>query len=115
MSKSSILHNAKRAEGRAVLDAALSEQAFQQQIIDLALVKGWYVYHTYDSRRSNPGWPDLALVHPGKKLLLFLEVKTQTGRVTQPQQRMIDTLAKVRLTTAHIVRPSDWELVEKSL
>ncbi len=44
--------------------AVLSEADFMDQVIDLAHLYGWMVYHTYDSRRSAPGYPDLAFCHP---------------------------------------------------
>ena len=49
-------------DSRTVLQEAITEEQFQQQIIDLADVRGWWHYHTRDSRRSDEGFPDLVLV-----------------------------------------------------
>lgn len=46
---------------RATLDAAMTEGELQQAIIDLARVLGLLIYHPYDSRRSEPGYPDLTI------------------------------------------------------
>ena len=50
------------------------------------------------------GWPDLAIYHDGK--VLFLEVKTPTGRIT-PRQH--DTMARLdeQGFPAHVVRSID--------
>lgn len=61
----------------------MSEKQFQANIIALAKKSGWTVYHTYDSRRSEPGFPDLVLV---RETVLFREVKTNAGRLTAAQQ-----------------------------
>jgi hypothetical protein len=39
----------------------INEAAFQRMIMDLARYNGWRVYHTHDSRRSEPGFPDLVI------------------------------------------------------
>jgi hypothetical protein len=35
----------------------VNEAVWQQQVIDLATLYGWEHYHSFDSRRSVPGWP----------------------------------------------------------
>ena len=60
----------------------MREEEFQQQIIDLAHLYGWLVYHTRDSRRSTPGFPDLVLV---RDRVLFREVKMAGGRLSDAQ------------------------------
>lgn len=61
----------------------MTERQFQSQIIMVAKQNGWTVYHTYDSRRSAPGFPDLVLV---RDRVLFRELKTDTGRVSKAQK-----------------------------
>lgn len=55
----------------------LTEKDFQQLIIDTARALGWLVYHTHDSRRSAPGFPDLILLRPPE--LVVVEVKPAAG------------------------------------
>ncbi|MEW6583441.1 MAG: VRR-NUC domain-containing protein, partial [Actinomycetota bacterium] len=56
---------------------ALSEAAFQDQVVDLARLRGWLVYHTFDSRHSAAGFPDLILARGDR--LVAAELKTQRG------------------------------------
>lgn len=91
----------------------LTEKAFQQQIIDLAKLRGWLVYHVFDSRRSNPGFPDLILIR-GDTLQAF-EVKTEKGRVSADQEAWLDAFGGVVVIDAEVVRPSDWDYIERVL
>ncbi len=38
-----------------------AEGDFQAGVVRLAELRGWLVYHTHDSRRSQPEFPDLTL------------------------------------------------------
>lgn len=98
-----------------VFQAGQSEARFQAQVVRLARLNGFLVYHTRDARGSNPGFPDLTLVRANPPRLVFLELKTATGRVRPEQQQWIDTLAAVPGIDARIVRPSDWDLVVRLL
>lgn len=67
---------------------AWSEKDFQQCVINLAESLGYrLIYHTHDSRRSQPGFPDLVLVNPKTRRVLFRELKSAKGRVSTDQQR----------------------------
>ena len=52
---------------------ALTEKAFQSQVVSLAHILGYRVYHPWISIRSERGWPDLALFKPGRFLLIELK------------------------------------------
>lgn len=88
------------------------EKAWQQQVIELARLYQWLVYHTFDSRRSEPGWPDLVLVRPPE--LLVVELKTDAGRLTAAQKAWLAALAACGLETA-LWRPRDFEAVHERL
>lgn len=102
-----------------------SEAGFQAAVVEYASLRGWWTYHTHDSRRSNPGFPDLVLVRGGS--LIFAELKTQTGRITAEQQSWIDALLDVAEACdpggdvypppvrACVWRPSDWDVIEALL
>ena len=49
-----------RKAARVYVD--ILEADFQAQVVKLALLLGWKVYHTHDSRRSREGFPDLILI-----------------------------------------------------
>lgn len=84
---------------------AWNEKHLQQQVIHLARWLGWWTHHHYDSRRSEPGWPDLVMLRGDRAL--FRELKTTKGRVTQAQGRVLGKLADAGLD-AEIWRPRDW-------
>ena len=88
------------------LPSGLSEAAFQRTVVDLAAWRGWRSYHTHDSRRSAPGFPDLVLVRSDR--LLAVELKTRTGRVTDAQRRWLAALSCVPGISCHLWRPADW-------
>lgn len=89
------------------------EASFQQQIIDAAHYAGWLVYHTYDSRRSAPGFPDLVLAHV-ERGVAFLELKKQGGRPTDEQKHWIETLTKAG-HRATVLWPEDLDWLLKFL
>jgi len=92
---------------RALVAAQMSEATLQAQVLEAARLLGWLVYHTHDSRRSQPGFPDLVLVHPGKRRVLYRELKTQKGRIRPQQQVWLDALAAAG-QDAGVWRPADW-------
>lgn len=70
-----------------------SEAHFQRQVEQLATFYGWRHYHTHDSRRSAPGFPDLVLVRGVE--LIFAELKTDKGRVRPEQAEWHDALREI--------------------
>jgi hypothetical protein len=84
----------------------------------LAKDAGYMVYHTWSSKRSPEGFPDLVLAKgltptcPQGKLV-FAELKTETGQVTKAQQAWINTLQAIEGVECHIWRPADFpDIVE---
>lgn len=49
------------------------------------------VYHTHNSRRSEPGYPDLTIAGPGG--VMWRELKTRRGKVTPDQITWLQQLA----------------------
>ncbi len=98
---------------RAVVAAAMSEDEFQAQIVALAEATNWLCYHTHDSRRSQPGFPDLVLVRGSA--VLFLEVKAEKGKLSPAQLEWMVGLKQAQYVHAATVRPSDWDEVERLL
>ena len=89
-----------------------SESDFQATIIQMAELYRWLVYHTHDSRRSAPGFPDLTMVRRGH--LIFAELKTEKGPTSAAQKRW---LAELQMAHPHVYlwRPSDWSEIEAVL
>ena len=61
----------------------ITEKDFQATVIGLARKDGWIVGFTYDSRKSEPGEPDLRMVHPTQHRVIFAELKTAKGKLTK--------------------------------
>ena len=92
---------------------SMTEREFQAQVIQYAGLAGWMIYHTYDSRRSQPGFPDLVLVRG--RHVIFAELKTDKGRVTPDQQHWLNSLEDVEFVDARLWRPKYWEEIETVL
>ena len=86
----------------------LTEAQFQRRVVDFARVLGWGVYHTFDSRKSEPGFPDLVAVHPAQRRILYVELKSARGRLSLAQRQWLDKLARAGAETA-MWRPADWD------
>lgn len=83
----------------------VSEAAFQQAVVELAKLRHWLVFHDYDSRRNAAGFPDLVMVHQRTGEVIYAELKTHKGRVSQAQQRWIDALT-LGGASVHVWRPA---------
>lgn len=90
--------------GDAVL-SMIPEKAFQASLVRLARLLDYHVYHPFDSRRSEAGFPDLVLLRPPR--LIFVEVKSERGRVTEAQRAWLDALRGCPSVEAYVWRPSD--------
>src|SRR5262245_20548546 len=66
-------------------DDAIPEATLLAQVRRCARELGYLTYHTYSSRKSEEGYPDLTLVKPGR--LIFAELKSAHGKLTRDQQR----------------------------
>jgi hypothetical protein len=89
----------------------VTEKQWQAQVVQLLETYNYLVYHTYDSRRSKPGFPDLVAV--GKQVF-FLECKTERGKVTSEQQEWIDGLRSAGANVA-VITPRDWDALERTV
>lgn len=89
-----------------------SEKVFQQHVIEAATALGWMVYHTYDSRRSQKGYPDLTMVHSGRGRLMFVELKTNKGKLKPEQEVWLAALIGVQpRVEVHVWRPNHWDWI----
>ena len=83
------------------------------QLLDAAVPAGWMAYHTYDSRRSTAGFPDLVLVKP--PVVVFAELKTENGRTSKEQEDWREKLGRCTDLSVHLWRPSNWDEIEERL
>ncbi len=88
----------------------ITEAQFQETVIELAQKSGFKVYHTHDSRKSEPGFPDLVLVRPPR--CLFVECKREDGKLTPEQGEWLMALAGCQSLAVFVWRPTEWGEIE---
>lgn len=88
--------------------AGMTEKRFQALVRSGLEHRGFVVVVIPDMRRTMAGWPDLFCLHDDIPVLLALEIKTITGRVTVAQKSVLKNLARIPGVRAQVVRPTDW-------
>lgn len=85
----------------------MTEAQLLRAIREAAKAYRWpCVYHTYDSRRSERGFPDVFI--SGYGTLLAWELKSKNGHPTASQRLWIKTLGEVTdAPLVRVVRPAD--------
>lgn len=92
---------------RDVVEAAQNEAEYQQQILDLARTLNWRCYHTWDSRHSEGGFPDIIAIRGPQ--LLALEIKGAKAKEPPPEQvGWIGAFNQVRYVHAAFVYTKDF-------
>lgn len=89
----------------------MTEAQLEASTLDLADWCYWLSYHTYDSRRSARGFPDRVFLRRGR--MLFVEFKSEAGKLTPAQERWLTELRLVASKSrgaveVHVWRPADW-------
>ena len=84
-----------------------TEADLREQIRTLCKLYGWLMYFTWNSRNSPSGFPDLVLVNPQQKRVVFAELKTDKGRLTQQQDEWVGALRVCEQSEVHVWRPDD--------
>ena len=103
--------------------AVESERAFQAKFIHLARLYRWRVAH-FRPAQTRHGWrtavqgdgvgfPDLVLVRPPR--LLFVELKSDKGKLTHEQMQWWFALHSIRRLEVYCWRPRDWDALVRIL
>ena len=87
-----------------------TEKDFQAQVVEMAQDMGWLVYHPYDSRHSQKGYPDLTMVR--KERVIWAELKSEYGTVTGVQRLWLKALP---MGQVFVWRPKDWDTIVEAL
>ena len=86
----------------------MDEKEFQAEVIRLLQMNGFTkIYHTHDSRRSEPGFPDIVAIRPSDGYALFWELKTDKGKCSEAQCEWLEALDKIRRFNVAVRRPKD--------
>ena len=99
-------------ESRRVLNHEITEKQHQDRIVELCHRLGYYVYHTYDSRKSESGYPDLTIIRGHGKPVIFIEVKSERGKLTPAQLKVGSLLLDSKEVVYLFSKPSQWDLIE---
>lgn len=92
---------------------AVTEKEFQDTVVQELRLYGFEVFHDFDSRRNQAGFPDVVAVHRDTGVTAFYELKTEKGKLRPAQQVWLDALS--RRNRAKVVRPSEWDAEVKLL
>jgi hypothetical protein len=102
---------------------AITEAEWQQQVVDLAHMLGWRHNHTrrsigrgrsWTTATSVIGWPDLVMWSEAQRRVLYVELKSETGKLSFEQDIVLDSLRAAGCET-FVWRPSDLEQVRDVL
>lgn len=105
-----------RAAYLALQAKAMSEAELQSQVLDIARMYGWRIHHSRPAQERSGKWstpltgdaglPDLILAHHSQRRLLFRELKSQKGKLSDEQEAWIATLAAA-VVDVGVWRPID--------
>ena len=87
----------------------VSEKQLLEAILRLAAMFSWRAYHTFDSRRSAPGFPDLCLIKAPR--VIFAELKSERGTLTAAQEAWIAELRQCPGVETHVWYPADFDAI----
>lgn len=109
--------------------ATQKESDFQQQIIDTAHLFGWIVAHFRGVRvqrkdgsvfyqtpvqADGAGFPDLVLVSPAQKRIVYAEIKSEKGTLS-PEQIAWKLILEAAKQEYYLWKPQDWDKLTKIL
>lgn len=104
----------------------MKESEFQDNIIELAQLKGWMVahfravrvqrrdgsvYHCTPVQAQGAGFPDLILLKEGR--LIVAELKSDKGKTSPEQDKWLDLFCTV--SEAYVWRPKQWDKIVEVL
>lgn len=104
--------NAATVKTTASMPPNLTEKQFGLVVEDICKWLRLPYYHTWNSQHSAPGWPDYVIVGPSG--VIYVELKSQNGRVTKNQDEWLRILADAG-QEVHVWRPSDLEQARNRL
>jgi len=93
---------------------AVTEADLREQIRDLCKLFGWKMYFSWTSIHSPRGFPDLVLVNPEQKRVIFAELKREGKNPTPQQEEWLAALAACN-QEVYVWRPGDIEKIANIL
>lgn len=110
--------------GDVVVAVRQSEATHQVKVINLLHKYGWLVHAERPAWskkgwstpiQGDPGWFDIAAIHPVKHEVLLLELKTDSGKLSAFQEKWIMAANQCPGVKVLIVRPQDMAEFEERI
>ena len=101
------VHRARGQGCDRAVEVPMTEAELKRLIVDLAKRLGWEIHETPQIKPRRPvkgqseGYPDLTLAR--RHTVLFMELKTDVGKVSDDQWRW-----GIALPEWYVIRPADW-------
>ena len=101
----------------------MTEAEWQEQVIELAHLLGWEHMHVrrsigkgskWTTATNVSGWPDLTLWSERHRMLLFVELKSDIGKLT-PDQNEVHRSLQAAGQAVLVWRPADLPAVQRVL
>jgi len=102
-------------KGTAKLKIIVTERDLREWVRDLCGLFGWKMYFSWTSIHSPRGFPDLVLVNPEQKRVIFAELKTEKGKLTPEQEEWLVALLECGGHEVYVWRPGDIEEIARIL
>jgi hypothetical protein len=108
---------------RTIPSPLVSEAAWQETMVDLLRSLGWKSMHVrrsigkgrkWATTTSVVGWPDLFCWHEGQGRTLAVELKTDTGQLSDHQDAVLASL-RAAGQEVRVWHPRDWESIVADL
>lgn len=104
--------------------STVTERDFQAAVIETAHVFGWRVAHFRPARTAHgwrtavagdgSGFPDLVLLHPGRREIIARELKATGGKLSREQAQWLADLEACGVDSG-VWCPDDWDEIERTL
>jgi hypothetical protein len=98
-----------------------SERLFQDAVIQVATMNQWLVHHSEPGRYGHStftsglaGYPDLTLVSKRQDGIIYAELKTAVGRLSDKQKHVLAML-HANGAEVYVWRPADMDFIVERL
>lgn len=99
---------------RKTFRIVVTERDLREQVRDLANLFGWKMYFSWTSLHSPKGFPDLVLACQVRKRIVYAELKTEKGKVSDSQREWLDELTACG-QEVYLWKPDDIEEIARIL
>jgi len=99
---------------RKTFRIVVTERDLREQVRDLAKLFGWKMSFSWTSIHSPRGFPDLVLACQVRGRVIYAELKTEKGKVSDSQREWLDELTACG-QEVYLWKPDDFEEIARIL